>query len=122
MRKEIEYDKHKLAYIKQRGMNTTSSLNAIKSPGVSDKVADSVIEYAITEAKMKEHIIACAKLEYRITEFIDTIPDARTRLIFKLRFLDNRSWVNVAWKVGGYASEDSVKKTVYRYIERNSNR
>lgn len=103
-------------------MNTTSSLNAIKSPGVSDKVADSVIEYAITEAKMKEHIIACAKLEYRITEFIDTIPDARTRLIFKLRFLDNRSWVNVAWKVGGYASEDSVKKTVYRYIERNSNR
>jgi len=47
--------------------------------------------------------------------FIDTIGDSQTRLIFTLRYQDNLSWHQVAWRLGGNTA-DSVRMIHNRYL------
>ena len=61
-----------------------------------------------------------AKAATLIADTERKIDDCQTRLIFKLRCLDNMSWNQVADKVGGMNSEYSVKKRFYRYLEKCS--
>lgn len=49
--------------------------------------------------------------------FIAEIPDSMTRQIFELRFVAAHTWLQVAAKTGG--TEDSVRKTVERYLAKN---
>ena len=47
--------------------------------------------------------------------FIAEIGDSQTRLIFTLRYVDNLSWHQVAWRLGGNTS-DSVRMIHNRYL------
>lgn len=70
----------------------------------------------------KEEEILHQALTKRLTErrklliFIETIPDSQTRQIFRYRFVDLLSWGQVARKIGGGNTSDSVRKKVIRYI------
>ena len=55
-----------------------------------------------------------AKLR-RIYIFVERIPDAHTRRIFKLRFIDGLSWNSLAHKIGG-TTADAARMTVKRYL------
>lgn len=52
-----------------------------------------------------------------VMAFIASIPDSMTRQIFELRFVSAHTWPQVAAKTGG--TEDSVRKTVERYLEKS---
>lgn len=54
----------------------------------------------------------------QVEEFITSIEDSRMRRIVTLRFVDNLSWGRVADRIGGGNTEDSVKKSFYRFMER----
>lgn len=54
----------------------------------------------------------------QVEEFITSIEDSRMRRIVTLRFVDNLSWGKVADRIGGGNTEDSVKKSFYRYMEK----
>lgn len=55
-----------------------------------------------------------AKLR-RAYNFVERIPDAYTRRIFKLRFIDGLSWNFLAHKIGG-TTADAARMTVKRYL------
>lgn len=63
--------------------------------------------------------LQCAKEQKRLEEYIAAIPDSLARQIFALRFVNGLSWRQVAFHVGGGNTEESVKKVVYRYLEKN---
>lgn len=54
----------------------------------------------------------------QVEEFITSIEDSRMRRIVTLRFVDNLSWCKVADRIGGGNTEDSVKKSFYRFMEK----
>lgn len=54
--------------------------------------------------------------EKEIREFVESIDDNRTRLIFSLRFLCGMKWAAVAVMIGGGNSEKAVKSTCYRFL------
>ena len=54
----------------------------------------------------------------QVEEFIASVEDSRMRRIIKLRFIDNLSWNGVANHIGGGNTEDSVKKSFYRFMEK----
>jgi hypothetical protein len=56
--------------------------------------------------------------EQKILEFIKGIPDPFTAGIFKLRYIDCRSWSKVALLAGGNNTPDSVRKVAERYVIR----
>lgn len=53
-----------------------------------------------------------------IEEFLSGIDDSHIRRIINLRFVEGLSWNGVADRIGGNASEDSVRKAFTRYISR----
>lgn len=54
----------------------------------------------------------------QVEEFIAGVEDSRIRRIITLRFIDNLSWNRVADRIGGGNTEDSVKKSFYRFMEK----
>jgi len=69
-------------------------------------------------SKVKEKVSELRQKKEEIVNFILSIDDSQTRLIFKLRCLDLLSWNAVADKIGGMNSEYTVKKRFYRYLKK----
>lgn len=53
-----------------------------------------------------------------VEEFILGIDDSHIRRIITYRIIDDLSWNEVACKMGGGNTEDSVKKIFYRFMEK----
>lgn len=54
--------------------------------------------------------------EREIREFIESIEDNRTKVIFNLHFICGMKWEAVAVIIGGGNSRDSVRMACYRYL------
>ena len=54
----------------------------------------------------------------QIREFVDNIDDEYIKSIVTYRFIEGMSWRQVAFKMGGGNTEDSVRKAYTRYFER----
>ncbi len=54
----------------------------------------------------------------QVEKFIASVEDSRMRRIITLRVIDNLSWNSVADSIGGGNTEDSVKKSFYRFMEK----
>lgn len=119
LKKEIAWQKQKLKELQARAEKCTPNLT--QAPGSGGENA--VEKYSILIAEQRELIenqTRQAVIEYnRIYRYIAGIPDSQIRTLFYLRFLDCLSWEQVSAKIGGGNTEDSVKKTVYRYLENN---
>ena len=70
----------------------------------------------LMEEKLDQYIAEAKRLE----AYINAVDDSLIRTAMRLRFLDGLSWTAVALRIGGNNTEDSVKKSVYRYIRRTS--
>ena len=53
--------------------------------------------------------------------FINGIEDAHIRRIVTMRYVDGLKWRQIAKNVGGGNTEDSVRKTVERFLEKEDN-
>lgn len=60
----------------------------------------------------------CIEEKMRLEEYIDSIPDSLTRMVFTLRFVEGKNWVQVAHRIGGGNTASGVKKICYRFIKR----
>lgn len=73
-------------------------------------------------AEIREVISAkrerCIRERLRLERYIASVDDSLVRMAMTLRFLDGMHWCAVAMRIGGGNTEDSVKKMVYRYIEK----
>lgn len=57
--------------------------------------------------------------EKEVREFVDSIEDNRTQLIFSLRFLCGLKWEAVAAMVGGGNSGEAVRMVCYRFLQKD---
>ena len=53
-----------------------------------------------------------------VEEFIASIEDSRVRRIINLRFVEGLSWNQVADKIGGGNTDDSVRKVYERFMKK----
>lgn len=51
-----------------------------------------------------------------VLDFIESIDDSHMRMIITYRIIENYSWGQVADAMGGWNTEDSVKKAFYRFM------
>lgn len=65
--------------------------------------------------KKKHQIILTAQ---EVEEFINSIDDCHIRRILSFRFIDGLSWNMVAARMGGNNSEDSVRMSFNRFMEK----
>ena len=74
-----------------------------------------ILEGQLETVNRLERIVK--KSEAPVREWIETIDDNRTKLIFSLRFLVGMKWESVAYYIGGRNTTESVKMACYRYLE-----
>ncbi len=66
--------------------------------------------------RLNKQVRKCIDLRSEVIEFIDSIPDSRTRRIFILRYFYNWSWLKVSRYLG--AKDESYARNIHnRYLE-----
>lgn len=88
--------------------NTPSSRNPTE-----EKYINAMAEKAKYERLIAEDTEKIAKIE----NYISSIRDRRTRMIFEMHIYDNEKFWKIAMKFGGRNSEGSVKNMFYRYLK-----
>ena len=87
-----------------------------KAPGARDKLGDTVPKIVDQESEIQETILKYSQTKERLLSFINSVPFVRIKMIMILRFIEQKSWQEVAEEIGGKETEYSVKKAVYRYL------
>ena len=119
LNREIERDKKRLEELK--AMPAVSAAKLTGMPSGSSFSGSSIDRYVAEivdlEAIISAKITQCLHERNRLERYIADIPDSLTRQIFTLRFINGLTWLQVAYSIGGYNTEDSVKKICYRHLE-----
>lgn len=82
------------------------------------KIENRICKIETLKTEIEEKIAELQKLYSKILHWIFSIDDALIRLIFEEKYLNCRTWNQVADIVGGMNTEYSVKKMAYRYLEK----
>ncbi len=119
LNREIEQDKKRLEDLRLQSSIQAAKLTGMPRGGSVDgsSIDRYIAEIVDLEAIISAKLMQCMHERNRLERYIADIPDSLTRQIFTLRFINGLSWLQVAYHVGGNTA-DSVKKTCYRYIDR----
>ncbi|MBR2132267.1 MAG: hypothetical protein IJ955_06980 [Oscillospiraceae bacterium] len=85
--------------------------------GVKDKVGDLAVEIADMDERISYLEGEIERVKIPIVEWIKTIDDEQTRLIFRLRFVRGMAWKEVASVMGGNNTAANIRSICYRYLE-----
>lgn len=67
------------------------------------------------EEILRKRLAACLDETIRIEDFISSIEDSRTRMIFQKRYIDGWSWLKISRSMGSM-DESYARKIAERYI------
>lgn len=117
--KMIEQKQREIQRIMDRLTSISPNLSGMPhGGGVHDKLGEGVPDLVDKKRELEEIRRGYEQEEARLNGWIDGIEDLQIQLIFSLRFKERMSWNEVADTVGGNNSEDSVRMTVNRYLEK----
>lgn len=120
LQKEINFIDNRIIDIDSQLTNVTQTVTDMpKAGGSNDKIGK-----LTTELVYQKEMLAIKKMQYateetRLIGYINSINDSFIRLIFNLRFIELKSWNEVANAVGGGNTEYSVKQQCYRFLRKN---
>lgn len=119
LKKEIAEQKRRLNQLRAAATALNGNSDGIpKSAGVSDRIGTIVAEITTLEALISDELVEYWRTYVELEMYIGNIPDSFTRHIFRMRFIDGKSWNAIAYKCGGNTA-DSIRKLCRRYIEKN---
>lgn len=70
----------------------------------------------ILKAQLEDAELELLMLTNEVEEYIQSIENSRCRRILRHRFIDNMTWVQVSFRIGGRATEESVRKEFERFF------
>lgn len=73
------------------------------------------------KAQLEYTELELLELTNEVEDYIQSLSDSRMRRILRHRFMDSDepTWYQVAMRIGGKATEDSIKKEFQRFMEVN---
>jgi hypothetical protein len=126
LRKRIDSLENQIARIKEDGFVTDSVTCGKKSKKPLGTVKISGFpnsEYSRKKTRLYLNKAQLENAEYELLEmfneaeeYIQSIADSRVRRIMRHRFVDNLTWAQVSMKMGGKATDESVRKEFERFM------
>lgn len=118
LRQTLQKNEELLASLEARAEPGAQNLTGMPpAPGVSKRVERFAVEIADMQESIRGLRTQIDEQAVTVEAFIDGIEPDLTRMMFRLRYLQSFSWKDVAEILGGGNTEDSVKKTCYRYLD-----
>lgn len=99
---EIQRDKERLRRMEERARRGKDAGG--QGPGRQQALA----EAADLISRIEQGIRCRTDLQLQLMDYIETIPDSLTREIFKLKYLDGKTWKQISWKLS--LSVEACKK------------
>ncbi len=117
---QLKSARESLEYLEARLLGAQQFDGMPHGSGTSRKVEN----FSLVLKEQSEDVIrlerVVQKSEKSIRKWIDTIPDNRTKLIFKLRFVCGMKWDDVAQSIGADNSSDSVRSICRYYLNKTN--
>ena len=117
---EIQIYEDKIAELRERAASLSPNYSGMprgNSPGNKvENAAVAIVSYIEMLDKAKAEREWQSK---RIQEYILSVPDPQTRVIMILRFIERKSWGEIARRIGGNNTASAVRMRVMRYIDSN---
>jgi len=116
--KDIKHEENQLEMLRLRMTSINSRLTGMPSrTGVSDRIGDLMPDLVDKTRKLDQLKLDFEIQRARLENELRCIEDPQVRLIFLLRFVDLKTWGEVASMIGANNTDNSVKKTCYRYLQ-----
>ena len=119
LHKQLEQNRQMLSSLyATAGLGAQEITGMPHAPGVSDQVSGLVIEIEDLKKRIARLELEGEQEKKMLERYLDTIEDAQTRMVFRLRFVHCMTWSQVAKAVGGGNTATNVKLTCYRYLKK----
>ena len=121
LEKAIKLEQDRLETLRENaGVKSPVISDMPKAPGARDKLGEIVPNIVDQEKQIEETIQHFIDLRERLLRFINGTKDAKMRMILILRFVDQKSWQEVADYIDNGEGKDTdytVRQACYRYVE-----
>ena len=120
LRREIhnlESRKEVLESLAESMTKAPSPTAGVQGSGPSDPVGQYSVELAAIKAQIDAMQIRCLVEERKITAFIMCIKDSFVRQLITERYLNRKSWDDVAASIGAGTSGESCRKACERFLQ-----
>lgn len=117
LRQELKRILELLATLEARSSPRASTFDGMPhATGWHDQVGDLAVEIADLRTQADQLRAELEQAQEAVSDYISTIQDAQTRIIFRLRYVHGMLWKEVAYTLGGHNTECSVKNKCCHYI------
>ena len=120
LKKEIAMWQQKLDRLENQSLIKGQQITSMPSGGsrTTSKVEDRAIKMEEIRERIRELRDRAVREEIRILEYIKGIEDVFIRQIIQYRFLELKSWKEVAASMGGENTSESVRKALQRFMKK----
>ena len=116
--RELRLLERELERLRGRSLIASPLPSTSHGSGVSDKVGSLAQRRVDLERLVLDKQAEIQSQRDRAMNFIYQIPDSLTRQVVYYRCVSLMSWRRVAAEIGGRNTEESVKKTYYRFFKK----
>ena len=115
--KYIKQEENRIEMLRLRMGSINSRLTGMPGrSGVTDRIGDLMPDIVDKTRKLDQLKLEFEIQRSRLEVEIRQIERIRIRLIFLLRFVDLKTWGEVASAIGGDDTDNSCKQACYRYL------
>ncbi len=104
------------ARLQPKAANVSGAVKTSSPKNVIEEITPEIIDLKERIRREREEYI---KEQAVIEDYIGTVDNYQDRLILLHRFVDLMSWRQVARRLGGKNTADSVRKACYRFLKKN---
>lgn len=98
---------------------SSPDMTGIRTGGTGSKVESGYLRNEKKIQELTDKLNTYRMRLHKMDLFFSSIEDSQTLLIFELRFKQEYSWEQIAARIGGNNSKDTVKQTCYRYLKKS---
>ena len=122
--KIIRYEQDKLDDLRASvDLHSPGLSDMPKAHGARDKLGDTVPKIVDNTREIEENILLYQKTRERLLDYINRVPFVRVKMIMKLRFIEQKTWQEVADYIDngtGKETSDSVRMAVNAYLSQEA--
>ncbi len=119
----IEHEKDQLLTMwESLGLHSPIISDMPKAKKACDKIGETMPEIIDKERDLLDRIVILEDMRKKIVDWIHALPNARLQLIANLRFVDGKTWEEIADFMNDGKTSHACKRVLYRYLENEQER
>ena len=119
LKKEIQYQVNQLRRLEERSTSMTRIISGIPAyRGITDRVGEYAPQIARLKILLQNNLRWCLNLQYKIELFIESIDESEMRQIFRLRYLEGKTWRQIALATTGAGDGSTQYKQHKQYLKK----